>query len=210
MPLAGVSGARRALGRGPGGGADRGNGGRAPLPVVLALGRAERAPRCLQPVGDRAGRGDDAGRAAQQVSSPGSRAGVWWQSGRAGGHTSRPSGADPPAVPTRPLPERHGEAPLHAEWARQGFWPGPWWGRLGLHNLGFPLGPRSPEGRGGPRSRPSPRPAGSCPPPEPRQQRDVEGVRRRLVRTLPLSQAPLGLRSSSPVPPSARRKRELF
>lgn len=44
----------------------------------------------------------------------------------------------------------------------------------------------------------------------PGRERDVEGLRQRLVRTLPLSPAPPGLQTGSPVPLPAERKRELF
>lgn len=140
------------------------------------------------------------GRAAPQVSPSGSRLRAWWEV-RARGSLALAGG--PHAVPTRATPgaSQGSLSPRGAGAAR--ILPGPWRGLLGLHNLGFPQCPGSPETGGGTRRGPSTGPAGSCPPPEPEHQRDVEGVRRRLVRTLLLSRAPLGFRSSSPVPPPA-------
>lgn len=140
------------------------------------------------------------GRAAPQVSPSGSRLRAWWEV-RARGCLELAGG--PHAVPTRATPgaSQASLSPRGVGAAR--IMPGPFRGLLGLHNLGFPHCPGSPETGGGTRRGPSTRPAGSYPPPEPEQQRDVEGVRRRLVRTLLLSRAPLGFRSSSPVPPPA-------
>lgn len=220
VPLEGVRGVGVGPGRGVGRLGPREPGARvAPWPPWLQV------PRCGHP-GDFSlwvtgpggrGVGRRRGRAAPQVSLPQGHAEVWWEGrgrahrralwrvpeGRAG---CSPAPADPGAQRGSPSPRGDG---ARARARAVGILAGTLSGTPQVAQSGLPPGLWIPRGKGW-GSAQGALPGPQAAPGERRPERDVEGLRRRQLGTLPLSEAPLGLQSDCAVPPPPRGNESYF